>query len=289
MYVAHHATAEPPAPGSCTPAASTRSRTTSAPTSPCSSWPPTGPVAVRGVVRAGGMLSGGTFHSAMGAFSRARQMREAMQARAQGRAAPGGPLVQGGGRQAAPRPGCSASGWCRCRPSTRSSSRAAAPRSRRTGRGSPTPTTPGTKTLRYAAGGAVGVVRARASPPRCRRCAKFLLGRVKQGDGPDEARRAKSWFTVDFVGEGDGRTVHTRVSRRRPRLRRDRQDARRVRAVPGLRRQPRRPPAASPPPRRWARTSPPGWSRPGSGSRRSGPGLRSCGVQHDGAVRSTLV
>ena len=30
-----------------------------------------GPVAVRGVVRAGGMASGGTFHSAMGAFSRA--------------------------------------------------------------------------------------------------------------------------------------------------------------------------------------------------------------------------
>ena len=39
----------------------------------------------------------------------------------------------------------------------------------------------------------------------------FLLGRIKQGDGPDEARRAKSWFSVDFVGEGDGRTVHTRV------------------------------------------------------------------------------
>ena len=32
------------------------------------------------------------------------------------------------------------------------------------------------------------------------------------GRGPDEARRAKSWFTVDFVAEGDGRTLHTRVS-----------------------------------------------------------------------------
>ena len=48
--------------------------------------------------------------------------------------------------------------------------------------------------------------------PRCRRCKRLLLSRVKQGDGPDAARRAKSWFTVDFVGEGDGRTVHTRVS-----------------------------------------------------------------------------
>ena len=48
---------------------------------------------------------------------------------------------------------------------------------------------------------------AQVSPVR-----SFLLGRVKQGDGPDEARRAKSWFTVDFVAEGDGRSVHTRVS-----------------------------------------------------------------------------
>ena len=69
----------------------------------------------------------------------------------------------------------------------------------------------GTKTLRYAAGGALGAgalaVSAQVPPLR-----NFLLGRIKQGDGPDESRRAKSWFTVDFVGEGDGRTVHTRVS-----------------------------------------------------------------------------
>ena len=50
-----------------------------------------------------------------------------------------------------------------------------------------------------------------ASRPRSRRCASFLLGKVKQGDGPDESRRAKSWFTVDFVAEGDGRTIHTQV------------------------------------------------------------------------------
>ena len=39
-----------------------------------------------------------------------------------------------------------------------------------------------------------------------------LLKHIKQGDGPDAARRAKSWFTVDFVGEGGGQAVHTRVS-----------------------------------------------------------------------------
>ena len=40
----------------------------------------------------------------------------------------------------------------------------------------------------------------------------FLKSRIKQGEGPSEERREKSWFTVDFVGESAGRTVHTRVS-----------------------------------------------------------------------------
>ncbi len=40
----------------------------------------------------------------------------------------------------------------------------------------------------------------------------FLKSKVKQGEGPSEKRREKSWFTVDFVGDSAGRTVHTRVS-----------------------------------------------------------------------------
>jgi saccharopine dehydrogenase (NAD+, L-glutamate forming) len=69
----------------------------------------------------------------------------------------------------------------------------------------------GTKTLRYAAGGAVGVgalsLASQVKPLR-----ELLLSRVPQGSGPDEAKREKSWFTVDFVGEAGGRTVRTRVS-----------------------------------------------------------------------------
>ena len=169
-----------------------------------------GPVAVRGVVRAGGMASGGTFHSAMGAFSRARQMREAMLAR----------------RKVEPRP------------EGRSSKAVAGKPQRDRVLGLwllPLPTIDpfvvarsgaaleaygprftyshfaGTKTLRYAVGGAAaaGGLAFSAQVPPLR---KLLLGRIKQGEGPDEARRSKSWFTVDFVGEGDGRTVHTRVS-----------------------------------------------------------------------------
>ena len=40
----------------------------------------------------------------------------------------------------------------------------------------------------------------------------LLLKRVPQGEGPSERKRAKSWFTVQFVGEGGGERVVTRVS-----------------------------------------------------------------------------
>jgi len=69
----------------------------------------------------------------------------------------------------------------------------------------------GLKTLRYTVGGVAAVsgvlVAAQVKPLR-----ELLKSRVKQGQGPSEERRAKSWFTVDFVGESAGRTVHTRVS-----------------------------------------------------------------------------
>jgi short subunit dehydrogenase-like uncharacterized protein len=69
----------------------------------------------------------------------------------------------------------------------------------------------GTRTLPFAAGGAAAVATlgavAQVKPLR-----DLLLGRVKQGEGPDEARRERSWFSVDFVGTSGGQTVHTRVS-----------------------------------------------------------------------------
>ena len=69
----------------------------------------------------------------------------------------------------------------------------------------------GTKTLRYAIGGAttVAALGLAAQVPPVRRA---LLGRIRPGDGPDATRRARSWFTVDFIGEGGGQTVRTRVS-----------------------------------------------------------------------------
>ena len=169
-----------------------------------------GPVHVRGVVRSAATFSGGTFHSALNQFARARHMRSAMQER----------------RRAEPRP-------------EGRRSRAVAGRPHRDSRLGywlvPLPTIDpfiiarsgaalpsygpdfsyshyaGTRTLRYAAGGVVGAgamfVGAQVDPVR-----RLLLSRVPQGEGPSERRRAKSWFTVDLVGESEGRTVHTRVS-----------------------------------------------------------------------------
>jgi saccharopine dehydrogenase (NAD+, L-glutamate forming) len=40
----------------------------------------------------------------------------------------------------------------------------------------------------------------------------LLMRWLPAGKGPDEAKRETSWFTVDFVGEAGGETVHTRVT-----------------------------------------------------------------------------
>jgi short subunit dehydrogenase-like uncharacterized protein len=169
-----------------------------------------GPVRVRGVVRASATFSGGTFHSAMTAFARARQTKAVTQERRRAEPRPEGrtsratagkphrdPLL---GYWLLPLPTIdplvvarSGAALASYGPDFRYSHYA------------------GTKTLRYAAGGAIGAAAMflTAQVPPLRRLA---LDRVKQGDGPDERRRAKSWFSVDFVAEGDGRAVHTRVS-----------------------------------------------------------------------------
>jgi len=170
----------------------------------------TTPVTLRGVVRSNGSFSGGTFHSALNAFARAKQMREAMQARKrleprpEGRRSkavagkPGRDKVLGYWLLPLPtidpivvaRSGAALSSYG---PDFRYSHYA------------------GTKTVRYAVGGAAGVsaigLAAQVPPVR-----NLLKKRVPQGTGPSEGRRKKSWFSVEFVGETDGKTVRTKVS-----------------------------------------------------------------------------
>jgi short subunit dehydrogenase-like uncharacterized protein len=172
--------------------------------------PITAPVTMRGVVRAGASFSGGTFASALTAMSRAKQMREAMKARRareprpegrRSRAVAGKPhrdrllgywllpmpvidpfiVARSGAALAAYGPDFSYSHYA------------------------------GTKTLPYAVAGALGAGLV-AGAAQVRPLREALKKRVPQGEGPDERRREKSWFTVDFVAETEGRTVRTRVS-----------------------------------------------------------------------------
>jgi len=170
-----------------------------------------GPVSVRGVVRASAMFSGGTFHSAMNAMSRPRQMKEAISSR---RRVEGKPANGRSSRAVAGKPhrdgelGLWLVPMPLIDPLIVARSGAALPAYGPKFRYSHFA---GLKTLRYAVGGMAGAgamaVSAQVKPLR-----NLLLGRVKQGHGPDPAKREKSWFRVDFLGEGDGRTIHTRVS-----------------------------------------------------------------------------
>ncbi|MFB7599027.1 saccharopine dehydrogenase family protein [Streptomyces sp. NPDC056160] len=65
--------------------------------------------------------------------------------------------------------------------------------------------------LPVALGGAaaVGALAAAAQVPPARR---WLSGRIGPGQGPSAERRARSWFSVRFVGEGGGRRVCTEVA-----------------------------------------------------------------------------
>lgn len=171
-----------------------------------------GPVRARGVVRASGLLSGGTFNSALTQFSRGRQMVEAHRARRKAEAA--GPPPARISRAVQGRPGRDPvlGRWLVPLPTidpqivARSGATLA-------GYGSSFSYShyAGTKTIRYAAGGAlaVGALAAAAQIGPARR---WLGAKLPSGAGPDDARRQRSWFTVDVIAEGDDRRVHTRVS-----------------------------------------------------------------------------
>jgi len=172
--------------------------------------PVTEPLTVRGVVRSGAALSGGTFQSALGQFARPRQLAEASRAR---RAAEPR-LEHRSSRAVKGRPGRDPElgYWLVPLPTidpmivARSGAALPAygPRFRYSHFA-------GTRTLRYAVGGAA-LVGGLAAAAQLRPLREALGRRLPQGAGPSEGRREKSWFTVDLLGETAGRRVHTRVS-----------------------------------------------------------------------------
>ena len=167
------------------------------------------PIAVKGFVQAGGTFSAGTFHSAVTAFGRARQYpkvaaeRKRLEALPEGRrarAVTGRPYVE---------PALDA--WAIPFPTI---DPAVVVRSARALPNYGPDFSYGhhvvVKRLAVAAGGAVGIAGlfAAAQLPPAR---KLLLSRMTSGDGPDDARRAKGWFKVTFVGEAASLRVVTTV------------------------------------------------------------------------------
>jgi len=168
------------------------------------------PLTVRGVVRSNAAASGGTLHSALGQFARGRGMAEAAKARrrAEQRSA------DRSSRSVPGRPGRDAElgYWLVPLPTIDPVIIA------RSGRALPAygpafrySHFAGTRTLRYAVGGAA-VVGALAAAAQLRPLREAVGRRLPQGEGPSERRREKSWFTVDLLGETGGRRVRTRVS-----------------------------------------------------------------------------
>jgi short subunit dehydrogenase-like uncharacterized protein len=168
------------------------------------------PLTVNGYVRSNASFSGGTYHSAINGFARARQTMSAARERRRAEQRPAGREVHAASPRVRRDP--SLGGWT-----------------------APLPTIDGPIVRRSAAalerygpnftyghnvvakhlpsiaalGAGIGTVALLAPLPPTR---KLLLKIKDPGEGPDEAKRARSWFKVTFVGEGGGSRVVTQVS-----------------------------------------------------------------------------
>jgi saccharopine dehydrogenase (NAD+, L-glutamate forming) len=165
------------------------------------------PLEVRGFVRAGGKPSGGTFHSAMTAFTRVRQTQQAHKARREAEGGENGRRVR-----LVAKPHRELGYWAVPMPTI--DPQVVARSARALERYGPDFTYghyAGVKRLPIAMGGVAGVASlfAAAQVPPVR---KALMSRLGPGDGPSEDERAKGWFKVRFVGEGGGKRVLTMVS-----------------------------------------------------------------------------
>ncbi len=172
--------------------------------------PDDAPISLRGVARAKGTFSGGTFASALTAMSRGKQMKQASRERRSMEARPEGRRSRPSG--ATPHRDGDLGLWLLPMPTidplvvARSG---AALESYgpdfRYGHFA------GIERLPVAVGGAAGVAglaaAAQVGPLR-----RLLMSKVPQGEGPSQSRRDKSWFTVDFLGEAGGQRVHTQVT-----------------------------------------------------------------------------
>jgi short subunit dehydrogenase-like uncharacterized protein len=168
------------------------------------------PLTVNGYVRTGATFSGGTYHTAINGFARARQTLGAAKERRRAEQRPSNREIHSSSPGIRRNPDLG--GWV-----------------------VPLPTIDGAIVRRSAAaldrygpdftyghhmvakrlstlaalGAGIGTAFGLAQLPPTR---KLLLKVKDPGQGPDEAERARSWFRVRFVGEGGGKRVVTEVS-----------------------------------------------------------------------------
>jgi short subunit dehydrogenase-like uncharacterized protein len=168
------------------------------------------PIKVEGFVRANGTFSGGTLHSALTAFSRPRQNRQA--ARERKRVEPR--LV---GRRARTVPGKLhrepvINAWAVPLPTI--DGPVVARSARANPRYGPDFTYSHYASVKRLATvlGAVGVLGGAFAATQVPPLRELMWKRLDSGEGPSPQRRAKSWFTVTFVGEGGDTRVVTRVT-----------------------------------------------------------------------------
>jgi short subunit dehydrogenase-like uncharacterized protein len=168
------------------------------------------PLTVNGYVRSGASFSGGTYHSAINGFARARQTLAAAKERRRNEPRlPGREIHSASARV---RHDSELGGWVTPLPTIDGAVvRHSAAALERYGPDFTYGHNMIAKRLATVAalGAGVSTVGLLAQLPPTR---SLLLKLKSPGEGPDEAERAKSWFKVKFVGEGGGKRVVTEVS-----------------------------------------------------------------------------
>ena len=167
------------------------------------------PIRLQGFVSASGTPSAGTYHSAITAFSRLREMAKTSAQRRRVETRPEGRKVRGS--KGKPRFEKLVGAWVLPAPTidplvVLRSARALA----RYGPDFSYGHYIAIKRLPIALGiiGGLGALLVLAQLPPAR---NWLLGRKSSGEGPDEQRRARSWFRVRFVAESGDKRVLTEV------------------------------------------------------------------------------
>jgi short subunit dehydrogenase-like uncharacterized protein len=168
------------------------------------------PLTVNGYVHSQAQFSGGTYHSAINGFARARETIGAAKARR--RAEPRDPVRPVHAAPPRIRRSEELGGWTAPLPTIDGAvirrSAAAVPRYGPEFTYGHNLVAKHLATIGATAGG-IGTVAALAQLPPTR---KLLLKLKDPGEGPDEATRARSWFKITFIGEGGGERVVTEVS-----------------------------------------------------------------------------